>query len=326
MLKKMNITDDLLISYLIGETSVEETKNIDRWLQLNLANKRHFEQLQLIWETSNKINFSPLIDASTSLIRLKQKIAQKNNTELTTQVKRHSEKTKLYKIAAAILLTVIGTWLYSNFFNPNQIRFTTADFVKIDTLSDGSIITANRHTSLEYPKKFEENERYIRLTEGEAFFDIKPNYAKSLVIRAGSTTIKVLGTSFNVKHKNKQVEVIVETGAVLISKYGKSLRLKKGERVQITQENQPLIKDHNPDLLYTYYRSKKFIAENTPLRRIVEVLNEAYDSRIIIQNKRLENLPLNTTFNNESLDEILEIISHTFNVTIEKKENKIILK
>lgn len=322
----MNITDDLLISYLIGETSVEETKNIDEWLQLNLANKRYLEQLQLIWEISNKIKFNPSIDASASLIRLKQKIAKKNNAELTTQIKRHSKKPILYKIAAAILLTVIGTWLYSNFFNPNQIRFTTADFVKIDTLFDGSIVTANRYTSLKYPKNFKENERYIILTEGEAFFDIKPNNAQPLIIRAGSATIKVLGTSFNVKNKNKHVEVIVETGAVLISKYGRSLKLTKGERIQLAQEDQPLIKDHNPDLLYTYYRNKKFIAENTPLRRIVEVLNEAYDSHIIIQNKRLENLPLNTTFKNESLDEILEIISRTFNIIVEKKENKIILK
>jgi ferric-dicitrate binding protein FerR (iron transport regulator) len=58
----------------------------------------------------------------------------------------------------------------------------------------------------------------------------------------------------------------------------------------------------------------------------VEVLNEAYGTNILIENKELRGLKLNTTFNNESLDRILEIVSQTFGITITKEQDRIILK
>jgi transmembrane sensor len=56
------------------------------------------------------------------------------------------------------------------------------------------------------------------------------------------------------------------------------------------------------------------------------VLNEAYNVNIIIERKELRGLHLNTTFSNESLDRILEVISLTYNIEVEKKEDRIILR
>jgi ferric-dicitrate binding protein FerR (iron transport regulator) len=80
------------------------------------------------------------------------------------------------------------------------------------------------------------------------------------------------------------------------------------------------------DKLYNYYRSKEFVCDDTPLWKLVEVLNEAYGVNIVIENKELRGLRLNTTFNNESLDTILDIVSQTFGITYTKEADRIILK
>jgi len=55
-------------------------------------------------------------------------------------------------------------------------------------------------------------------------------------------------------------------------------------------------------------------------------LNEAYDVRIVIDDPAITNLPLTTTFNEESLDKILSIVSATLNIKVKKQANKIILQ
>lgn len=318
----MEIKDDLLISYLLKEASGDQAKQVEEWRARDVANELRFVQFRLIWETSRKIRFEGQPDAQASLLRLKQK---------ATEQKQQKRSILLYtnfwiKIAAAILLLAGGTWLYITMQAvPETVSATEAE-VKTDTLSDGSVITLNKKTVVKYPEKFTGKQRAVLLVKGEAFFSIIPNKEKPFILSTGNTTIKVAGTSFNVKNKDENVEVIVETGIVEVSKNGKMVSLKPGEKVLIKPDTNELTKENNSDKLYTYYRSREFVANDMPLWRMVQVLNEAYDSHIIILNKELNNLPLNTTFKNESLNDILQVISHTFKITVEKRQNEIILK
>lgn len=82
----------------------------------------------------------------------------------------------------------------------------------------------------------------------------------------------------------------------------------------------------NTDQLYNYYRSKLFVADNTPLWRVVEILNEAYDSKIIIGNDQIKDLPLTTTFKDEPLDSVIKVITQTFKITAVKQDGQTILR
>lgn len=316
----MEMNDDLLISYLLGEGTPEERKQIEEWKGENPSHQHRFEQFRLIWEHSSKLGFEGEIDAQTSLKRLKEKAArQKNRQPKVVQMGYW------FKIAAAVFLVAGGAWFYINQFSTAEVRFLTQEIVKADTLSDGSVVTLNRNSLLQYPEKFSGKQRQVWLTKGEAFFKVSPDKAKPFLIHTGSTLIRVVGTSFNVKNKGGAVEVIVETGVVEVSRNGTVVSLHPGEKVLVKQNSAQLHKENNPDQLYNYYRSKVFIADDTPLWRMVQVLNEAYDSHIVIGRKELNDLPLNTTFKNESLDHILTVISRTFRIRMERKHNQIIL-
>jgi transmembrane sensor len=320
----MEINDDILISYLLGESTEQEKHEMDNWRVANPINETRYQKFKTIWETSLSLQFESEVDAIGSLQRFKEKVVVRNTQE--NKVINLWQTNIWIKIAAVLLLLIGISWAYFLQQAPTELNIITANKVKIDTLSDGSILTVNKNTQIHLPQKFNGAQRLVTLDKGEAFFNVSHNKVMPFVIHTAGSIIRVVGTSFNVKNKNGIVEVIVETGIVQVNSKGKSVKLTHGEKLVIAKNDSNLLKVTNPDQLYKYYRSKEFVADNTPLWRMVQVLNEAYDSHIIIGRTELNNLPLNTTFKNESLDDILQVIARTFNIRIERKDQTILLK
>lgn len=316
----MDMNDDLLICYLLGEASPGQVKQVDEWLASSIENQKRLSEYKAIWETSRHLKYEGELDAAASLRALKARAEAQTNSPAKVNWLR-----SWYSIAATLLLLAGCAWLYFGTRTTDK-QLVTQTVIETDTLSDGSIITLNKNSRLKYPERFAGSQRRVTLAQGEAFFNIAHNKAKPFIITAGSTNIRVVGTSFNVKYKHNKVEVIVETGVVQVSRNGHMVQLTPGQKI-VVAPNQPQLKtENNPDQLYTYYRSKEFVANDAPLWRMVQVLNEAYDAHIVIENKTLNNLPLNTTFKNESLDDVLQVISRTFNISVEHKGRQIILR
>jgi ferric-dicitrate binding protein FerR (iron transport regulator) len=231
------------------------------------------------------------------------------------------------RIAASIIIIagigILGYWL----LNPpvKQISRVTMQDVLRDTLPDGSLVTLNKESVISYPSNFKGETRQVVL-KGEAFFNVTPDKEKPFVILASGTRISVVGTSFNVKNIHGNIEVVVETGIVTVTKEGKTVQIKANEKVTVNAKDTVMTEEKVTDKLYKYYRTKEFVCDNTPLWKLVEVINEAYHSQIIIGNPALRNMTLTTTFHNESLDQVLDVIGITFNIKVVKQGNTIILQ
>jgi len=161
---------------------------------------------------------------------------------------------------------------------------------------------------------------------GEAFFTVTPNKKKPFVISVNDVQITVVGTSFNVKTINGNTEVVVETGIVKVTRAGKTVELKANEEVIAGPNDSAMRKEKVSDQLYKYYRTKEFVCDDTPLWKLVEVINEAYNSHIVISNPALKDMSMTTTFNNESLEQVLNVISLTLNIKVIKEGDTIILQ
>ncbi len=64
-------------------------------------------------------------------------------------------------------------------------------------LADGSIVHLNAGSTIRYPASFD-RKREVYLS-GEAFFEVVKNPSRPFLIHLDNGTVKVLGTSFNVK-------------------------------------------------------------------------------------------------------------------------------
>lgn len=323
-MKENYIQDELLVKCLLGEATGEEQEAVRQWVADNKENERYYEHFRIIWEQSRQLAAQSTVDENAAWERFKQR------TENAVQVKSNTRSLKPFytwlKAAAVLLLLVGAGWMVYLWQGKNDlVVLQSGDNVRTDTLSDGSVVVLNKNASLSYPARFSGNRRDVTL-KGEAFFTITPNKTKPFIIDANGVSVKVVGTSFNVKTAPEKTEVIVETGIVEVSKKKYTIQVKPHEKATVLKTQSEPVKQENTDELYNYYRTNELICNHTPLWRLVDILNEAYGVHIIIANEDLKNMQITTVFNNETLDHVLNVIGDTLGITVEKSGRQIILK
>lgn len=319
--KNDHITDDLLVKHLLQETDAAELEAVENWIAAADANRAYYAHFKWIWEESKRFAAGSTMDQDMAWQRFRDKAHQKQ------QVKKLPVFGWM-RIAASIVLIAGVLIVAYNLVGKRQARqlaVASLDRPVTDTLPDGSVITLNKQSRLSYPSAFTGKTRPVVL-EGEAFFKVTPDKEKPFIIRVNDVSIKVVGTSFNVKNENGQTEVTVTTGSVQVNHNDKTIELRPEERVTVGPQDSILVKEAVTDRLYNYYESREFVCDNTPLWKLVEVLNKAYDTHIVIAREDLKQLPLTTTFDNESLDTILDVVSTTFKISVEHNGDRIILK
>lgn len=314
--------DGLLIKVILREASEEEVRQVDEWMSSSAANRLYFEDFQKIWEDSRNLAIHSAVNEDEAWTRFRQRVA----TPVIPVPRRIG--LPWLRIAAVFFVLAAAAWLFYTYSSNKPVqRFSlrTGNDTRIDTLSDGTIVTLNRNSILTTQKDLGGNARAVEL-EGEAFFLVAPDKSRPFTVHTKHATIDVLGTSFNVRAALGSTEVIVETGLVQVRKDQRSVNLRPHEKALVSENNADPRKEDNPDDLYNYYRTHEFVCNSTSLGRLVEILNEAYGAHIVVANSSLNRMALTTTFSNESLDEILSIVCKTLKLTSTKKDGQIVLK
>ncbi|MCX2449898.1 FecR domain-containing protein [Pedobacter sp. PLR] len=326
------MTDELLIKFLLKETSEEETTAIEKWLAADPANVSAFLELEKIWESSQLLAPKSPVNEELAWLSFKEKLNKKEKVGLLQHKSAVPDQNVVslqrkytWINVAAVFILALGAWVFYKVLTPAQYMDLAANQEVItQKLPDGSELTLNKKSALSYASDFK-TDRSVRLDSGEVFFNVAPDKSHPFIIEVDQVSVKVVGTSFNVKHKNQQTEVIVETGIVKVSLKGETINLVAGERVLINSSSEKLLKERNQDQLYNYYRTRTFVLKNTPLWKFSEVLNQAYDVKITVD-PAIKNLTLSTTLKlNETLDYNLGIICQTLNLTYSSKGKEILL-
>ena len=165
----------------------------------------------------------------------------------------------------------------------------------------------------------------MRLEKGDVFFEVAHDRRNPFVIEIDKVNVQVVGTSFNIKHLKGETEIVVETGVVKVSLNNEEVSLIKGEKLLIDGKTKKMIKQQSTNQLYNYYRTKLFAAYNTPLSELIEILNEAYSSNVVLADP-IKNLEFNSTLElNSSLDKNLELICETLGLKIIRNQKEILL-
>jgi len=307
------------VKHLLGEATPEEEQTVMEWMKESETHQEYYNQFKKIWDQSKALASVSNVDVNKAWERFQNKISGQNEP-----AKILKPRFSWIRVAASIILIVgLGITLFM-LINKNsaskEMVAQTGQNVLIDTLPDGSVITLNKRSTVTYPSKFKGDTRAIAL-KGEAFFNVAPDKKKPFIISVNDVQVTVVGTSFNIKSENGNTEVVVETGIVQVTRSGKTVELNAGEKIHLSANDSIASKEAVGDKLYNYYRSKEFVCDETPLWKLVQVLNEAYDAKIVIGRKELNDKRITTIFYNESLEKILEVIHLTFDITVIKQED-----
>ena len=227
---------------------------------------------------------------------------------------------------AAVALILIGVGSAAIYFGKSLIPANEFLFVTNDnqknlkvTLPDGSNVYLNRNTELSYKRDFGKNGRLVSLN-GEAYFEIIPEYDNPFIVDADNAKIKVMGTSFNVITDNtdSSVEVFVNDGKVMLSdRSGKrSLMLDPGFIGTIDTKVAGKIINNDPN--YMSWKTGLLIYNGQKLDVVFKDLKRVYNMNIIADDKEiLENL-WTSPIDNLTQETIIRLICTSFNLSYTK--------
>jgi transmembrane sensor len=319
------MSDEKLVRYLLDEMDEDERLQVKSWIDTSMPNKRYFEHFELIWRKSKQLEKTSTINENAAWERFQKRISQPQQPAPVMPI---NKKMNWLRVAATVIVTlaVLSVYLIMNMRSNQPVSLASHNTTLTDTLPDESIVTLNKNSTLTYEEKSGAASYRKTKLAGEAFFNVRADKSKPFIVEVDRIEVEVVGTSFNIKSVAGRTEIIVESGTVSVTKNNTTVTLTRGEKIVIPLNAELPEKQKNQDRLYNYYRSKEFVCDNTPLWKLIEVLNEAYGTDIVIENPKARMELYTTTFSNEPIDKILDIIAETFDLSVTRKNNKIILK
>ncbi len=321
----------LVARHLSGETSPEEESVLKAWLGSAPENRTLFEQYRAAWEKLDRIGPISDLDLDAEWKQLESRIEE---SVPVIELGRSTSRPGLFlavriAVAAAVILMLGFGGLYLS-RNLGYRTLETAGMSEEIRLPDGSSVTLNSYSSLKYPKKFRDDQRDVSL-DGEGFFEVSGDPDWPFVINAGEVNIRVLGTSFNVNayKSNEEIEVIVETGHVAVTRYGRvpeTVILKPGNKAVYDRSTENLNLTKNTDRNYLSWKTRRFVFEDQSLKEVTAALNKVYGSEISIPSDSLKEARITATFNEQSLEAILNVLAATLDLEIRELNGRILLQ
>jgi ferric-dicitrate binding protein FerR (iron transport regulator) len=196
-------------------------------------------------------------------------------------------------------------------------------------LPDSSIVWLNAGSRIEYPEKFDNEVRTIKLS-GEAYFDVSHEEERKFVVKTGDITVNVLGTQFIVINypNEKQAEVVLVSGKVHVNEAdmeNSEFKLSPGERFTLNKTTGKRIIEKMNTLSYTNWTEGKISFENAELKHIIKNLERWYGVSIICPENIGTRYNLTFTLRNEELEATMQMMSDIAPIRFEKTVEGIIV-
>lgn len=292
----------------------QELELLERWLDdpsfINWAKRRDSQDMS-IWE--NYFNRHPehwelgkiakeLIHGipfrSISVDQKKKEIALSRLTQALEAGQKVVPLPKIRSIqairaaASVALVLIAGGLIYFQYFH-NPLIFIATDYGQQQEhwLPDGSLVTLNANSSIEYHAR---NPRAIRLN-GEAFFEVekKPQTHAKFYVWTEDLEVMVLGTAFNVNTRNDQTQVFLQEGKVKLALEAldsESIEMEPGDLIAYSKKSKQLSeKKKNVSLLENAsWKEGSLIFKDTPLPEALSAIEAIYGIVFVLESQNLQ--------------------------------------
>lgn len=311
--------NDLKNRYLEDRISTDDLAQL-RTLVNSSSDRQLAESMQQDWEGFSCDSEQPPIDI---LNNIKAVIEPDKSRKI-----RNIKILKWTSIAAAALLIpiLLATSVYyyneSASLMASEMVVTTGSGERATiTLPDGTKVAINSESTLKYsPNLFNKEQRKIEFT-GEAFFDVSSNKEVPFLINTSDLTVKVLGTSFNVRSREEEpnITILLEEGVVLLTsiKTGTDTTLYKNQQATLDKAKGEIsISDINLKNIISW-RSTELRLNKVTLNEIAENLTEVYGIKVgMMDNISTEKDCFSGTIPTRNLTEALRIIEKTYHLQV----------
>ena len=280
----------------------------DEWMRSDPLHREAFAAMAAIWDD----------DTLKHALAEGPSVAALSGPDCIGHARRYYRQriTGSLSVAAAVMLGVALFWLMPMI--PRDYESGPGEFRTI-ALRDGSRVSLGGNSAVEV--RYLPWRRSVRLTRGEAAFDVAHETDRPFQVDAGATRVSVLGTAFHVdRFAGEAVGVQVSRGLVQVGASGRAAKLHAGEAVRVTstgmQRVAMLEEDRN-------WRSGWFVADNAPLGDLVGKLNRYSDVPIAIPDKRVAAQSVVGRFKISDEESVLNAIAEAYHLKIVRQGGEI---
>jgi len=331
----MNKTEfrKLCVRAITGNIDESEKQILDKLLAQSEKNMIEFENIKSVWERSavNENQELPDIDIEWETLNETIRSSEKENESIFDKILVFTKSlfTPMWKPAlAGLFIIVISVAIFFLSNKEEIVKFKTISTLNNDRqtvqLPDGSTVKLNSGSVIKFPDKFPGENREVKL-EGEAFFSVTKN-GKSFVITTNNARVTVLGTEFNVWTRDEKTKVIVKEGRVNVEQIkvkNENVILSKDQESVITKNSKPSPPENvNADYLLGWLNNK-LVFNRTSLNEIAGELERCYNVKIKLENDDLNNLTLTGSFDNQKVDDVINMICLALNLEFVKTDGSL---
>ncbi|HEY8509266.1 MAG TPA: FecR domain-containing protein [Steroidobacteraceae bacterium] len=204
---------------------------------------------------------------------------------------------------------------------------------RIVRLTDGSIVEMNALSKMRV--RLSENAREIDLEQGQAMFRVAKDQSRPFLVHIGDTTVRAVGTQFDVYRKHTGTVVTVVEGTVAVRTGllaaapmpDREIVLSAGQQVRVPEESaaaQARLEPRRADVAAaTAWVRKQLVFENTPLAEVIEEFNRYSARTLILDDPRLRSMAVSGIYSTSNPDALLGFLRAQPNIALAETDQEV---
>lgn len=256
--------------------------------------------------------------------------------EIDRKIRRHAQR-RLVVIAAAVMIPILSLNIFfaskaydwGEQITYNTINVPAGERLKV-LLSDGTSVMLNSESTFEYPSKFDQHQRNVKLVKGEGYFEVAHNAKSPFYVKTDQVDIKVLGTKFNVNTygNDNTVKVFLSEGSVRLTEKmtgdHNSYLIKPGELMSIQKSNGICLLERNVDSKQVDgWMRNQYRFKDAPLAELLKFIERTYGVEFRLSDTSLYRYTYTINFYNESVDDVLKAMERITPIRFVRVNNEI---
>lgn len=194
------------------------------------------------------------------------------------------------------------------------------------TLEDGTLVTLNANSRLEYPKEFPvEGNREVHLT-GEARFEVAKDAARPFIVSSGKMQTQVLGTVFDVNaYPGKAAAVTLFQGRVRVGSPKQQKEILPGQQAMLSEDKDIAVSEAKLTTTEGWIKGE-FDFDDAELADVMVSIGTWYNTGIISHSAQLLKQRVHFRFpRTVPLAKVVQALNDLGIARLEVKEGKVII-
>ena len=192
-------------------------------------------------------------------------------------------------------------------------------------LPDGTKVWLNSHTELTYNGDYGKGNRQVVLS-GEGYFEVAKDTTLRFIVKAGE--IEALGTTFNVKayQEDRELTTTLFEGKVRTSVGKDEVILKPDESLSFDKSSRRMIVSDDLAAYARMWKDNELVFKGATMEEVAVMLDRLYNVKVRFASEKVKHYRFSGVIKNNSLDNVIELISLTAPIMYKKVGGEIIIE